>query len=140
MQEVRMELSNYDALQKSISTRSERIDALENEISKLKEEHEAEIERMAKEGQVRCITIKKDPLFPLIVSYKKEYKGFDDVKAEVYEHFKQGLFEEELEKYKKKYLNSLRKKLSENEETIQDLRYQLSRMENRSLIARICNK
>lgn len=140
MQEVRMELSNYDALQKSISAKSERIDALENEISKLKEEHEAEIERMAKEGQVRCISIKKHPLIPFLVSDKKEYKGFDDVKAEVYEHFKQGLFDEELEKYKKEQLDSLMKKLSENEETIQDLRYQLSRMENRSLIARICNK
>lgn len=140
MQEVRMKLSSYDALQKSISTKSERIDALENEISKLKEEHEAEIERMAKEGQVRYISIKRHPLIPFLVSDKKEYKGFDDVKAEVYEHFKQGLFNEELEKYKKESLQNLIDQMAEKEKSIDELRGELSRLENRSFIERICNK
>ena len=140
MQEVRLELSQYDSMQHSIQTKAARIDALEQEISKMKSDHEAEIEKMIEDGKVRCISIKKHPFIPFLVSDKKEYKGFDDVKAEVYEHFKQGLFDEELEKYKKDQLDSLMKKLSEKEETIQDLSYQLSRMENRSLIARICNK
>ena len=137
-----MHKSSYDELNRKVQTKTERINALEAEIEKLKHDHEEEIETLAKEGKVRVIE-KPYSVMEMIMTRRKpktEYKGFDDVKAEVYEHFKQGLFDEELEKYKKEQLDSLMKKLSENEETIQDLRYQLSRMENRSLIARICNK
>lgn len=64
----------------------------------------------------------------------------EDHEAEFEEHFKQGLFNEELEKYKQEHLNNLIKQLAEKEETIQDLKYKIERMENRSLIERICNK
>ena len=140
MNEVRISIEKYDALQHCIQTKAARIDALESELVKVNEDHKAEIERMAKEGKVRCISDKRHPLFPFIISEEKEYKGFNDVKAEVEEHFKQGLFNEELEKYKQEQLRNLVKQLAEKEETIDKLRSEISRLENRSLIERIFNK
>ena len=140
MQEVRLDLATYDELQDSVRTKTARIDALEHELAKVKDDHEEEIEKMAKEGKVRCISFKRNSFFPFVVSDEKEYKGFDDVKAEVEEHFKQGLFNEELEKYKKESLQNLVKQLAEKEKSIDELRDELSRLENRSLIERICNK
>lgn len=123
-----------------VRLKTERINALEHELAKVKENHEYEIETMAKEGKVRCIGFKKHSLFPFWVSEEKEYKGFDDVKAEVEEHFKQGLFNEELEKYKQEQLHNLVNQLADKDETIENLRNEISRLENRSLIERICNK
>ena len=140
MQEVRIELATYDELQKKVHTKTERINALEHELAKVKENHEAEIEMMAKEGKVRCISSKRHPIIPFLVSDEKEYKGFDDVKAEVEEHFKQGLFNDEMEKYKQEQLQNLVKQLAENDKTIENLRNEISRLENRSFIERICNK
>lgn len=76
----------------------------------------------------------------LIREPKKEYKGFDDVKAEVEEHFKQGLFNEELEKYKQDQLQHLVKKLEEKDNAIDKLRADNKRLYNRSLWERIRNK
>lgn len=140
MQEVRLDLATYDELQDSVRTKTARIDALEHELAKMKENHEYEIETMSKEGKVRCISFKKHSLFPFIVSDEKEYKGFDDVKAEVEEHFKQGLFNEELEKYKQEQLHNIVKQLDDKDKTIENLRNEISRLENRSFIERICNK
>lgn len=140
MQEVRLDLATYNELQDSVRTKTARIDALEHELAKVKEDHEAEIEKLTKQGKVRCIGIKRHPFFPFLVSDEKEYKGFDDVKAEVEEHFKQGLFNEELEKYKQEQLQNLVKQLAEKEKSIDELRGELSRLENRSFIERICNK
>ena len=92
------------------------------------------------EGKVRCIGIKRHPFIPFLISDEKEYKGFDDVKAEVEEHFKQGLFNEELEKYKQEQLQNLVKQLAEKDETIEKLRNKNSRLDNRFLIPRIFNK
>ena len=55
MNEVRLSTEKYDALQHSIQTKAAKIDALEAEIAKLKSEHEAEIERLVKDGKVRVI-------------------------------------------------------------------------------------
>ena len=140
MSKVELELATYDALQHNISAKAARIDALEQLLQTMKDAHEAEIERMTKEGKVRCISIKKHPLFPIIFSYEKEYKGFDDVKAEVEEHFKQGLFNEELEKYKQDQLQHLVKKLEEKDNAIDKLRADNKRLYNRSLWERIRNK
>lgn len=140
MKEVRLELATYDELQMRVRSKTERINALEHELAEEKENHEAEIETMAKGGKARCIVITKHSLFPFFFSDEKEYKGFDDVKAEVEEHFKQGLFNEELEKYKQEHLQDLVKQLAKREETIEKLRNEISRLENRSLIERIYNK
>ena len=141
MQEVRLELATYNELQDSVRTKTARIDALEHELAKVKEDHEEEIEKMAKEGKVRCIrTLGPFERFFTGKESAKEYKGFDDVKAEVEEHFKQGLFNEELEKYKQEQLQHLVKQLAEKDGTIEKLRNEISRIENRSLIERICNK
>lgn len=142
MNEVRLDLAQYDELQYSVRSKTKRIDALEHELAKVKEDYEAEIEKLTEQGKVRCISIVRHPSIPsaFLVSDEKEYKGFDDVKAEVEEHFKQGLFNEELEKYKKEQLQNLVKQLAEKNETIDELRGELSRLENRSFIERICNK
>lgn len=141
MQEVRLDLTTYDELKNRVRTRNARINALEKELQNIKDDHEEEIDKMVKEGKVRCIsTIGPFDSFFNGKESIREYKGFDDVKAEVEDHFKQGLFNEELEKYKQEHLNNLIKQLAEKEDTIQDLKYKIERMENRSLIERICNK
>lgn len=140
MQEVRLELTTYDALQSTIQNKGARIDALEQYLAKVKEDHEVEIEKMANEGKVRCIGIKTHPLFPFICKTEKTYAGFDDVKAEVEEHFKQGLFDEELEKHKKEQLDNLIKQTAEREKVIDDLREEIEGLRHRSLWKRIWNK
>lgn len=140
MQEVRIELSTYDELQKKVHTKTQRINALEHELAEVKENHEAEIEMMAKEGKVRCISSKRHPIIPFLVSDEKEYKGFDDVKQEVYEHFKQGIFKEELEKQKHEQMESVFKQLQDKEETISGLKAEIERLKCRTLLERIRNK
>ena len=140
MQEVRLELATYDELQDKVRIKNDRINALENELAKVKEDHEAEIEKMAKEGKVRCIGIKKHHFFPFFCKTEKTYAGFDDVKAEVEEHFKQGLFEEELEKQKKEQLDNLIKQASEREQVIDNLRAEITELKDRNLWQRIWNK
>ena len=140
MQEVRIELSTYDELQKKVHTKTQRINALEHELAEVKENHEAEIEMMAKEGKVRCISSKRHPIIPFLVSDEKEYKGFDDVKREVYEHFKQGIFKEELEKQKHEQMESVFKQLQDKEETISGLKAEIERLKCRTLLERIRNK
>ena len=76
MEEVRLELATYDELQVRIRTKTARIDALEHELAKVKEDHESEIEKLTKQGKVRCISIKRHPIIPFMVSDEKEYKGF----------------------------------------------------------------
>ena len=140
MQEVRIELSTYDELQKKVHTKTQRINALEHELAEVKENHEAEIEMMAKEGKVRCISSKRHPIIPFLVSDEKEYKGFDDVKQEVYEHFKQGIIKEELEKQKHEQMESVFKQLQDKEETISGLKAEIERLKCRTLLERIRNK
>lgn len=139
-QEVRLDLVTYDALQHSIQSKTERINALERELAKVKEDHEAEIEKLTKQGKVRCIGIKRHHFIPFLVSGEKEYKGFDDVKQEVYEHFKQGIFKEELEKQKHEQMESVFKQLQDKEETISGLKADIERLKCRTLLERIRNK
>ena len=142
MNEVRLSTEKYDALQHYIQAKEAKIDALEAEIAKLKSEHEAEIERLAKEGKVRVIE-KPYSVMEMLMTRKrpkKEYRGFDDVKAEVEEHFKQGLFNEALEKYKQEQFKSLVNQLADKETAIDDLKAEVERLKNRSLWERIRNK
>lgn len=136
MQEVKMYLEEYDLLQNRILTKTDRINALEQELSNLKESHKEEIEKLVKEGKVKIVT-KAIPLTICdILDGKGEpsvaYEGFDDVKAEVYRDFKQALFDEELEKHKQEQLASLVKQLAEKENAITDLKATIERLKNRS--------
>lgn len=135
-QEVRLYLSTYDALQRQLQTKKERIDALEKENARLKQEHEDEIRQLTEEGKVRCISIKHHPLIPFLVSDEKEYKGFDDVKAEVEEHFKGEILDEEVAKRYEKLL----KKAEEREDLIDRLKADNKRLRTRTLWERIRNK
>ena len=137
-----MHKSSYDELNRKVQTKTERINALEAEIEKLKHDHEEEIETLAKEGKVRVIE-KPYSVMEMIMTRRKpktEYKGFDDVKDEVYEHFKKGLFIEELEKCKKTEFEKLIRQATEREEKIETLNSEMKKLVNRSLWARIMNK
>ena len=147
MQEVRLDLSNYDALQNSIRSKNARIDALEQEIEKIKKDHEEEISLMASEGKVRVVTRTRPMVVPFLFGLcsgcdetKVKYEGFDDVKSEVYEHFKNGLFDDELEKLKKEQIDSVFKSLTDKEQEVSDLKDDISRLKGRSLWERIRNK
>ena len=135
-QEVRLYLSTYDALQRQIQTKKERIDALEKENARLKQEHEDEIRQLTEEGKVRCIGIKRHPFIPFLVSEEKEYKGFDDVKAEVEEHFKGEILDDEVASRYEKLL----KQAEEREDLIDRLKADNKRLRTRSLWERIRNK
>lgn len=143
MQEVRMYLSHYDDLQSRIRAKADRVNALEQEIEKLKNDHEQEIESLTKLGKVKVVS-KPYNMFKYLFRDDEppveEYKGFDDVKSEVEEHFKQGLFNEQLEKYEQEHLQNLIKQMSEKDEANEKLRSEISRLKNRSLIQRIFNK
>ena len=144
MNEVRLDLVQYDDLNNRIRTKTERINALEQELSKLKEDHEAEIDKLVKEGKVRVVTKTRPFSFFAILEGHAEpsvsYKGFDEIKAEVEEHFKQGLFNEELEKEKQNQLNGLVKQIAEKDTAISDLKAEIERLKSRSLWERIMNK
>lgn len=142
MNEVRLSTEKYDTLQRSIQAKAAKIDALEAEIATLKSEHEAEIERLVKDGKVRVIEIPYS-VMEMMMTHRKpktEYKGFDDVKAKVEEHFKQGLFDEELEKLKQEQFSSLVKQLVDKDSAIDELKADNKRLHNRSLWERIRNK
>ena len=145
MNEVRLSTEKYDALQHSIQAKAAKIDALEAEIAKLKSEHEAEIEKLTKEGKVKVVEKMPSPFSTFLMLTRREYPrprymGFDEVKAEVEEHFKQGLFEEELKKFEQNKLADLMKQVSEKETAIDDLKAEVERLKNRSLWERIRNK
>lgn len=140
MQEVRLELATYNALQDNIRTKSDLIDTLYSELAKVKKNHKDEIEKMANEGKVRYISINRHQLSPSLFYDEKVYKGFDDVKAEVEEHFKQGLFDEELEKYMKEKLDNIIKQSSERKQVIDNLRAEIMQLKGRNLWQRIWNK
>lgn len=135
-QEVRLYLSTYDALQRQIQTKKERIDALEKENARLKQEHEDEIRQLTEEGKVRCISTKRHPLVPLLFMTEKVYKGFDDVKAEVEEHFKGEILDEEVARRYEKLL----KQAKEREDLIDRLKADNKRLRTRTLWERIRNK
>lgn len=145
MNEVRLSTEKYDALQHSIQTKAAKIDALEAEIGKLKSDHEAEIEKLTKEGKVKVVEKMPSPFSTFIMLTRREYPkprymGFDEVKAEVEEHFKQGLFDEELKKFEQNKFADLIKQVSEKETAIDDLKAEVERLKNRSLWERIRNK
>ena len=139
-EEVTISLAKYDGMQDEIAEKNAKIKELESKISELKNEHDDELEKMAKEGKVRYVSTKRDPLFPLIVSEEKEYKGFEDVKQEVYDSFKKGLFDFELDEQKAKQLGKYIDKLAQTETKVDELKRKVYRLEHRSLWKRILNK
>lgn len=146
MSKVELELATYDALQHNISAKAARIDALEKQLQMMKDAHEAEIVKLVEQGKVRVVEKYITPISTLFWFLNKEenvepkYKGFDDVKQEVYEHFKQCIFKEELEKQKQEQLESVFKQLQDKEETISGLKAEIERLKGRTLLERIRNK
>lgn len=147
MSKVTLEIREYDNLklvafeykQKSDSL-ERKVSELESDIAKLKEKHEAEIKALAEDGKVYYVGMKRNPILPFFMAKEKEIKGFEDVKSEVVEQFKQGLFDEELNELKKKQLDCLMKEMTEKETTIDNLKCEIKRMKSRSLWERIRNK
>lgn len=137
MSEVKLDLQTYDNL-------SNRLRERQVEIRDLIKSHEAEIQAMVNEGKVKIITRMRPFNFHEFMQgnckTEVEYKGFDDVKLEVVEHFKQGIFEEELEKEKQKQLDTLIRTIAEQETTISSLKANIESFKRRSLWERIRNK
>lgn len=146
MSKVELELTTYDALQHNINDKAARIEALEKQIRSLKNAHEVEIVKLVEKGKVRVVEKYITPLSTFFWFRNKEedvkpkYKGFDDVKQEVYEHFKQGIFKEELEKQKHEQMEIVFKQLQDKEETISGLKAEIERLKCRTLLERIRNK
>lgn len=135
-EEVRISKATYDAMQHTIKTKDEKIKQLEEDLSKTRHDHEEEIEKMAKEGKVRVMTYTRPLFFSLFCKEEipvKTFKGFDDVKQEVEQHFKEGLFKEELDKKRNELEDSYKKKVEEKDKEIEALM-------SRSLWKRIINK
>lgn len=143
MNEVRLSTEKYDALQRFIQAKAARIDALEAEIAKLKSDHETELEELAKKEKVRIIK-KPYSVMEMIMrrdnSLCPQYVGFVDVKKQVEEDFKKGLFDKELEQYKQEQFGGLLKKIVEKNSSIDNLKAEIERMKKRSLWERIRNK
>lgn len=137
MSEVKLDLQTYDNLCNRLRER-------QVEIRDLIKSHEAEIQAMVNEGKVKIITRMRPFNFHEFMQgnckTEVEYKGFDDVKLEVVEHFKQGIFEEELEKEKQKQLDTLIRTIAEQETTISSLKENIESFKKRSLWERIRNK
>lgn len=142
MNEVRLDLKSYNELKSSNLAKAERIDALEHELERVKSNHEEELDALAKEGKVRIVEKPFASVFELITRRKQRvrYKGFNDVKLEVEEHFKQGLFDRELEKQKQEELANLIRQNAERDARISDLEAEIKRIKSRSLWERIKNK
>lgn len=135
-EEVRISKATYDSMQHAIKAKDEKIKQLEEDLSKTRHDHEEEIEKMAKEGKVRVMTYTRPLFFSLFCKEEipeKTFKGFDDVKEEVEQHFKEGLFKEELDKKRNELEDSYKKKVEEKDKEIEALM-------SRSLWKRIINK
>ena len=130
------ELAEYRTLAKRAESAEEREKKLSVEISVLKREHENEIEQLIKDGKVRCIYLSYN-LF--LGTPKKRICNFDDVKDEVYKHFKDGLFKEELEKAKASIAPVFENQIAELRETIKKLEKENESLVNRGLWDRIRN-
>lgn len=72
-----------------------------------------------------------------------EVRGLDAIKEEVAEHFKQGLFDEQLKKSlgeKQQVMEDQNKKIMELQKENKELQKEISILKSRSLLKRIINK
>lgn len=136
---LNIELAEYRALENRAESAEEREKKLSVEISVLKREHEKEIEQLVKDGKVRCIDIVYKDRFLFWGTQEKRIRNFDDVKDEVYKHFKDGLFKEELEKAKASIAPVFENQIAELRETIKKLEKENESLVNRGLWDRIRN-
>ena len=140
MSKVELELHEYENLKSALSRKRKLISSLENKISELESKHESEIEQLVKEGKVLYVGLKRHAFLPFILGVEREVKNLDSIKNEVEEHFKQGLFNDELEKHKKEHLDYLIKQVSEKDAEIDKLIAEVERLKSRNLWDRIVNK
>lgn len=135
MEEVRLTLEKYDALQ-------ERIKKLETVLTEVKRAHEAELDKLTREGKIRVVKKPFASFLEALTSQKCSitYKGFDDIQEEVRQHFKRGLFNDELAKAKQNLLDELTKQITDKDTTISNLQAEIQRLRSRSLVERIRNK
>lgn len=127
MEKVVLTLQRYEEL-KTLRYRAEKkAKVLEEELKELKES-----------GKVAVVTRVKSPFDFLVGKGPEtiEVKSLDTIKDEVTEHFKQGLFDEQISKSIGDKLNQLAKQQNE----IADLKSQISRLKSRNLWERITNK
>ena len=137
--EVTISLKRYDELIGEIHSRKDELNRLYSEMDELKKKHAKEIESMIEEGKVRVIRAKRIGLLPWSMKFKTKYLNFDDVKEEVYQHFKDGLFDDEFKKAFAERIEALSKEKTENMNKILDLEHELRKLKNRSWWQRLFN-
>lgn len=137
--EVTISLKRYDELIGEIHDKKERIESLHREMDELKKKHATEIHAMIEEGKVRVIRAKRIGLLPWSMKFNTEYLNFDDVKEEVYQHFKDGLFDDEFKKAFAERIEALSKEKTDNMNKILELEHELRKLKNRSWWQRLFN-
>lgn len=125
MEKVVLTLQRYEEL-KTLRYRAEKkAKVLEEQLKELKES-----------GKVAVITKEKCFLPPFGSKTIIEVKGFDSIKDEVTEHFKKGLFDEQISKS----LGDKLDQLTQQQKEISDLKSEVHRLKSRNLWERITNK
>lgn len=96
------------------------------------------MKELIESGKVAVITKEKSFLLPFGSSSKTtiEVKGFDSIKDEVTEHFKKGLFDEQISKS----LGDKLDQLAQQKKEISDLKSEVHRLKSRNLWERMYNK
>lgn len=146
MATVVIDISEYNYLKSTSDKNRKRADALENELAEAKSSFEKKlndfVEGVLNDGSVMCL--RKTIVYSADdVHTSKEVitgvTGFDEVREEVYEHFKQGLFDEQLA-YERKMLEELIQRHIVNDHDNENLKDEIRRLKSRSLWERIINK
>ena len=127
MEKVVLTLQRYEEL-KTLRYRAEKkAKVLEDELKELKES-----------GKVAVVTKTKSP-FGFLLKEEPEMtdvQGLDTIKDEVTNHFKKGLFDEQISKS----LGDKLDQLTHQQKEIDDLKSEISRLKSRNLWERITNK
>ena len=127
MNKVVLDLQKYEELKSSRFKAEKKAKVLEEQLKELTES-----------GKVAVVTRLRTPFDFLIKKGPEivEVQGFDSIKDEVTEHFKKGLFDEQISKSLGDRLNQLK----EQEREISDLKAEIRKLKSRTLWERITNK
>ena len=146
MQILNIEISEYEALRNRAESAEKKVTDLKQKLIEQEDKHQTEIDELVNNGKVRYIDSHFEP-FSFFARTRERIRNFEDVKEEVYQHFKQGIFKEELDKARKEIaptyegkMAELRKIITEKTDTIKRLEAENESLVNRGFWARLTNK
>lgn len=131
MEKVVLTLQRYEEL-KTLRYRAEK-------KAKVLEEKMRELEESGKVSVITKTVTKTKSLFGFLLKEEPEIvdvQGLDTIKDEVTNHFKKGLFDEQISKS----LGDKLDQLTHQQKEIADLKSEISRLKSRNLWERITNK